>query len=307
MKALIIGAAGFVGGYLIDALKTAGYDVYATKLKHENIDVGVSVYNLDLTDFSEVCNLLNEIKPDMIYHLAAQSSVKLSWEKPQMTANINILGAINLFEAVSLQSPFSKVLVVGSSEEYGDIDYARAVSEKAVPQPKNIYALTKLTQEKLAEIYVKAYNLHIVTTRSFNHIGPRQSSQFVVADFCNQVACIEKGKRKPVITVGNLDSYRDFSDVRDVVRAYIVLSEKGNAGEVYNVGRGEAIQIKEILNIILSMTESKIEICVDTAKFRPIDVPSIKADISKIGKLGWTPEISVKKSISDTLNYFRGL
>lgn len=307
MKALIIGAAGFVGGYLIDALKAVDFDVYATKLKHENIDGGVNVYNLDLTDFSDVCELINEIKPDVIYHLAAQSSVKLSWEKPQMTANINILGAINLFEAVRLHSPSSKVLVIGSSEEYGDIDYECAVNEECVPQPKNIYALTKLTQEKLAEIYVRAYNLHIIMTRSFNHIGPRQSSQFVVADFCNQVASIEKGKHKPIITVGNLDSYRDFSDVRDVVRAYIVLSEKGYAGEVYNVGSGETIQIKEILNIILSMSESKIEISVDAAKFRPIDVPSIKADISKIKKLGWKPEISVKKSVSDTLDYYRGI
>ncbi len=307
MKALIIGAAGFVGGYLIDALKAVDFDVYATKLKHENIDGGVNVYNLDLTDFSDVCELINEIKPDVIYHLAAQSSVKLSWEKPQMTANINILGAINLFEAVRLHSPSSKVLVIGSSEEYGDIDYECAVNEECVPQPKNIYALTKLTQEKLAEIYVRAYNLHIIMTRSFNHIGPRQSSQFVVADFCNQVANIEKGEHKPIITVGNLDSYRDFSDVRDVVRAYIVLSEKGYAGEVYNVGSGETIQIKEILNIILSMSESKIEISVDAAKFRPIDVPSIKADISKIKKLGWKPEISVKKSVSDTLDYYRGI
>ncbi len=307
MKALIVGAAGFVGGYLIKALDEKNYDVYATKLKSEDVLSAAKVYDLDISDFSGVCTLLDEINPDVIFHLAAQSSVKVSWDKPQLTANVNIIGAINLFEAIRLNCPSAKVLVIGSSEEYGDIDYSFAVNEDVVPEPKNIYALTKLTQEQLARIYVKAYGLHIVLTRSFNHVGPRQSVQFVLADFCNQVACIEREEQKPFIVVGNLNAYRDFSDVRDVVRAYLVLIERGLDGEVYNVGSGKAFQIKEMLNMVLSLGKIKIKVVVDSAKFRPIDVPKIQADISKIQKLGWKPEISLIQSISDTLDYYREL
>ncbi len=305
MKALIIGAAGFVGGYLIDILNEKNFDVYATKLPYENIQSDVKVYNLDLFDFAAICSLLDKIKPDVIFHLAAQSSVQVSWSKPQLTANVNIIGAINLFEAVRAKCLSAKVLAIGSSEEYGDIDYSNAVNEEVVPEPKNIYALTKFTQEQLARIYVQAYGLRISMTRSFNHIGPRQSVRFVVADLCNQVACIERGERSPLISIGNLSSYRDFSDVRDVVRAYVLLAEKGIDGEVYNVGSGKAVQIKEILDLILSLAKTKIAVKDDPAKFRPIDIPRIEADISKIKNIGWSPEIPLKQSVLDTLDYYR--
>lgn len=306
MKDLIIGAAGFVGSYLIALLNSENHTVYATILPHEKLNCNAQIIHLDICNYNLICKVINEVKPDVIYHLAAQSSVKLSWEKPNLTAQINILGAINLFEAVRVYSPYTKVIVIGSSEEYGEIDYREAVKEETVPNPSNIYALTKYSQEGIAKIYVKAYGLNIVLTRSFNHIGPGQSPQFVVADFCNQVANIEKGLQENVIKVGNLGAYRDFSDVRDVVRAYLILAKRGVSGEIYNVGRGKSIQINEILNILLTLSKVNIQIEIDKNKFRPIDVPNICADITKINQIGWRPKISLKQSITETLNYFRG-
>ncbi len=307
MKSLIIGAAGFVGGYLIESLQNKGEDIYATKLPFETIPYSVHTVDLDITDYNEVVGALEKIKPDYVYHLAAQSSVKLSWAKPQLTVDINIKGAVNVFEAVKNVCPNAKIVVIGSSEEYGEIDYRSSVHEQIEPRPQNIYALTKYTQEKIAEIYVKAYGLNIVLTRSFNHFGPRQSSQFVVADFCNQVARIEKDQQEPIIKVGNLNAYRDFTDVRDVVEAYICLAKYGESGSVYNVGSGQALQIKQILDCILSFSTKRIKVVVDETKFRPIDVSNIKADITKIKSLGWQPQILLEQTIMDTLNYYRGL
>lgn len=306
MKALIIGAAGFVGEYLVHALQNVGYEVFATKLKHETLNFSsVSVLDLDIADFLQTKEVLTTVLPDVVFHLAAQSSVKLSWERPQLTANINIVGAINVLEAVRATSKNIRVLLIGSSEEYGAIDYTQAVREDFIPVPKNIYALTKHAQEQLAEIYNKAYSLDVVMTRSFNHIGPKQAHQFVVADFCHQVALIEKGLQDPIIRVGNLSAYRDFTDVRDVVAAYITLVEKGISGEVYNVGSGIPVQIKTILETILSFANRKIDIVVDQNKFRPIDIPYIYADVSKLKKLGWEPKCSIKESIREILSYER--
>ena len=306
MKALIIGAAGFVGEYLIHALQNVGYEVFATKLKHETLNIGeVSVLDLDITDFLQTKEVLTTVMPDVVFHLAAQSSVKLSWERPQLTANINIVGAINVLEAVRVASKNIRLLLIGSSEEYGAIDYTQAVREDFIPVPKNIYALTKHAQEQLAEIYNKAYGLDVVMTRSFNHIGPKQAHQFVVADFCHQVALIEKGLQDPIIRVGNLAAYRDFTDVRDVVTAYITLVEKGECGEIYNVGSGVPIQIKTILDIILSISNKQIDVVVDPSKFRPIDIPYIYADVTKLKKLGWEPKYSIRNSIEEILSYER--
>lgn len=291
---------------MIDALYGRGHGVYATKLPFENIsNKNATVCDLDITDRKQTEDLICEVKPEVIFHLAAQSSVKVSWEKPQLTANINILGAINLFEAVRKINKEIKIIVIGSSEEYGCVDYSKAISEEALPDPQNIYALTKYSQELLAKIYCDAYCLKIIMTRSFNHFGPRQSRQFVVADFCGQVADIEREVCEPVIKVGNLSAYRDFTDVRDIVEAYILLAEKGEAGGIYNVGSGKAIQIKDILSAVIKLSCADIQVITDKSKFRPVDIPKIEADITKIRRLGWEPKIPLKKSLTDTLEYFR--
>lgn len=307
MKSLIIGAAGFVGEYLINELLSFNDEVYATKLANENIKASsnVKIYDLDILNENNIKEVLEEIKPDCIYHLAAQSSVALSWKKPKLTAEINIIGSINLLEAVRMYLPNTKVLLVGSSEEYGKIDYSKRVDENIKSNPQNIYAITKMTVEQIGKIYANAYNLNIYMTRSFNHIGPNQSRQFVVADFCNQVVDIEKGIQEPVIRVGNLKSKRDFTDVRDIVKAYRIIMEKGQNGEVYNVGSGNSMSIEEILNMILNNSKKEIKVEIDSARFRPIDVEKIEADITKINSLGWNRTYKLEDTIKDILNSLR--
>lgn len=308
MKCLVIGAAGFVGGYLIDELKSQNYEVYATKLAHETVlNTNAEVIDLDITKPNAVQEIIEKINPEVIFHLAAQSSVKISWEKPALTANINIIGAINIFESVKNFNKNIKIIVIGSSEEYGKIDYSEPVTEDTNTNPSNIYAITKLTQEQIAKTYVSAYGMDIVMTRSFNHIGAKQLPNFVVADFCNQVARIEKGLQEPIIRVGNLSASRDFTNVKDVVSAYVILAKNGVAGEIYNVGSGEPVKIEDILNIILSYSSAKIKVEIDSSKFRPIDVPVICADVKKLQSLGWKRKISLSNSIEEVLNYYRNL
>ena len=306
MRSLIIGAAGFVGYYLANELLNNGDEVYCTKLNHEKIDNSkAKVVDLDICDAMAVKTVLAEVKPDAIYHLAAQSSVALSWKRPALTAQINIVGTINVLEAAREIVPEARILLVGSSEEYGPINLDRQIKEDDISNPKNIYALTKLSVEHLGKMYAQAYKMNVFMTRSFNHIGPRQIPQFVVADFASQVAKIETGEQEPIIRVGNLESYRDFTDVRDIVCAYRIIVNKSQTGEVYNVGSGHAIKIRDILDLLLSESKVKISVEIDKSRFRPIDIKKIEANVSKIESLGWTRRYAIKDTIIDVLNYFR--
>lgn len=308
LKSLVIGAAGFVGGYLLNELKTTGRETVATHLATEKLNVSADrELILDVTDSEATTTLIASEKPDEIYHLAAQSSVKLSWDKPSLTLNVNLLGALNVLEACRKADCSPTVLMIGSAEEYGKVVPSQCpISESVVAAPENIYALSKAAQGTLASIYAKAYGMRIISVRAFNHTGPMQSTAFVIADFCSQVASIEKGEREAVMHVGNLEAKRDFTDVRDIVRAYVALAEKGIAGEVYNVGSGKAISIRQALDVILSNARCKIEVQSDPMRMRPSDVPLHCADITKIQNCtGWTPTIPFEKTITDTLNYFR--
>ena len=309
MKALVIGAAGFVGGYLIDCLKNEfGYEVYGTKIVSQNFaHPDVAVFDLDIMQKGEIDTLLSKIRPDAIFHLAAQSSVALSWKNPQLTVDINIKGTLNLLESVRELDYKPRVLLIGSGEEYGSSGAnAGQIGEETVLKPGNVYAATKAAQNMLGAIYAKAYALEILNVRAFNHIGPKQAENFVVSDFCKQVAEIEAGKREPVMRVGNLSAYRDFTDVRDVVRAYALLAQKGKAGETYNVGSGKAVQIQSVLDKIIARAKKKIEVRVDEAKLRPVDVPKIEADVGKLtGETGWKPLCSIDDTIGDVLDWWR--
>ncbi len=309
MKAMIIGAAGFVGPYLAEAIKNNMFcDVVVTKLRNESLQIpNTKEINLNILNEKEIDEVLDAERPDYIFHLAAQSSVALSWKNPKLTVNVNIVGAINLLNAIRKLDYNPRVLIVGSGEEYGRVTESDIpIDENTILNPSNVYAVTKSCQNMMATIYAEAYGLQLIMTRSFNHIGPKQVSQFVVADFCSQVVKIEKGLQQPIIRVGNLSAKRDFTDVRDVVKAYTRLIQYGNPRETYNVGSGHALPIQEILNIILSKTDVKIKIEVDSEKLRPVDVPIIEADISKIfNDTGWKPEISFEQTIEDTLQYWR--
>ena len=284
MKALIIGAAGFVGGYLIRELSAAGWEVHATCLPIERINEDCPSYPLDILKKEDITAILDEISPDIVYHLAAQSSVSVSWKRPQLTAEINVIGTINLLEALrEAKKQNIRTMLIGSGEEYGYIrEGACPLSESEPLNPGNIYAATKACQGMIGEIYARAYKMDIIMVRAFNHSGPAQSNIFVISDFCRQIAEIEKGLREPVISVGNLSAKRDFTDVRDVVRAYRLLGEKGVSGTVYNVGRGRAVEIQFILDTALSFAKLPIEVRQDPNRMRASDIPLIEPDVSRI-------------------------
>lgn len=311
MKALIIGGAGFVGNYLARFLKdNLEWDVTITKLSKGKIEEEtheVKCCDLDVLDAERVKKVLTEISPDYIFHLAALSSVRASWDYPGLTVDVNIKGVINVLEGIRCLPYSPKILLVGSGEEYGYVRPEEVpICEDNTLRPGNIYAASKAAQNMIGKIYADAYAMNIIMVRAFNHFGPGQSPIFVVSDFCKQVAQIEKGMQEPTLYVGNLDAKRDFTDVRDVVKAYAKLINDGVSGQVYNVGSGKAISIEALLNIILSLSTKEIKVVIDQEKIRPVDVPIIQADVTKIYKdTGWYAENDVVATIEDTLNYWR--
>ncbi len=309
MKALIIGAAGFVGNYLIKHIQeTYDWELAATKLENETLEYdNIQVYNLNILYKEEITALLKEMQPDYIFYLAAQSSVSLSWKNPLLTVDINIKGCLNLLECLRELEQNPRILLIGSGEEYGYIQPEDTpVKETTVLAPGNIYAATKACQNMLGTIYARAYNMNIILVRAFNHVGPGQTPTFVVSDFCRQVALIENGKQAPVIKVGNLEAMRDFTDVRDVVRAYGMLIQKGVKGYTYNIGSGHAVRIRSLLENILKLSTVPITVEIDSAKLRPLDIPIIEADISKLTEcISWKPEIPQIQTLQETLGYWR--
>ena len=311
MKALIIGGAGFVGNYLIKHLKNdLKWDVFVTKMAHEKLNnEDMESFDIDILDKDQIKEVFEKVKPDYIFHLAAQSSVALSWKNPSLTIDVNVKGSVNVLDMVRGLDYKPRVLLIGSGEEYGHIKPEESpIVEDNVVRPGNIYAATKACQNMIGKIYADGYDLDIMMVRAFNHIGPNQAPMFVVADFCKQVAEIERGEKEPIIYTGNLSAKRDFTDVRDVVRAYGLLIQKGKKGETYNIGSGHAIAIQEILNRILEFSKTKIKSEVDPSKIRPVDVPIIEADTTKIRACtGWTPDISLDTTLLETLEFWRNI
>lgn len=306
MRALITGGNGFVGKLLAKKLLENNYNVAVTDIVESNVSNEYKTYQLNILDKERVKGVIEDFNPDVIFHLAAQSSVASSWKEPDKTIDINISGTLNILEVLKNTEYKGKLLLIGSSEEYGSINYSKPVVEDSILKPGNIYAATKVMQEMLGNIYYKAYDLKILMTRSFNHIGAGQAPIFVVSDFAKQIAEIEKGLREPVIKVGNLEAERDFTDVHDVVEAYILLAEKGVCGETYNVGSGNAVKIEKILSNLLAKSNKCITIEIDKSKFRPVDIPVIRADISKLqAHTGWKPVVNIDNSLQDVLDYWR--
>lgn len=308
MKALVIGAGGFAGPYLVKALLQEGYDVLATKLSFENVEVpGCETADLNVTDARQVKEVLSSAQPDVVFHLAAASSVARSWKNIDKTFEINVNGCIHVLDAVRALEKKARILLIGSSEEYGFTAGAKMpVNEEAPIHPANPYAISKYSQTCLGRMYHRAFGTDVVMMRAFNHIGPGQPEGFVVPDFCRQIVQIERGQVPPVIRVGNLSAKRDFTDVRDIMHGYVLCSQHGRAGEVYNIGSGRSVAISEILNQLLSLSHVKISVEIDPSRLRPSDVPEVVADVSKItGDTGWRPRISLEQSLSETLEYWR--
>jgi GDP-4-dehydro-6-deoxy-D-mannose reductase len=309
MKAMLIGGSGFVGKHLALHLASSyDWEIVITGLPGEREDVehnGVGRFvPLNIMEKEQIQALLEKERPQYIFHLAAQSSVAASWASIDNTIDINIKGSTNLLEAIRAVKVYDpKILMIGSGEEYGRLpEGTRIVSETTVPRPANPYAMTKATQTMLGQLYANAYRMHIIIARPFNHIGPGQREGFVVSDFCKQVAEILAGK-EPVVYVGNLTAARDFTDVRDVVRAYSLLIQHGIPGEIYNIGSGNAIPIQTVLDEVIRLSGVEVSIKHDPKKFRPVDYPSIAADISKLQRIiNWKPEIPLARTITDSLS-----
>ena len=307
MRALIIGVAGFVGKHLVNELKCTGWDVAGTKLPMETVDLDIPLHELDILDADAVSDLLEMVRPDFIFHLAAQSSVGVSWKEPALTVDVNVKGVINLLEAVRAAVKPPGVMLIGSGEEYGYVlSEELPVNEDTALRPRNVYAGTKIAQGMLGQVYARAYNLKIIIVRAFNHIGPGQTDAFVVPAFCKQVAGIEVSGSEGIIRVGNLDAKRDFTDVRDIVKAYRLLAENGESGEIYNVGSGVSVSISAILDMIIDLSDAKITIEQDPERMRPSDTPDVRADISKLTACtGWEHEIPLETTIMDVLDEWR--
>lgn len=309
MKALITGAAGFVGGHLIECLRLAGWEAAATRLPSETLNVDLPVYELDILNPDDIKTLLASYQPDCVFHLAAQSSVKVSWTRPTTTVDINVNGAINLLQEAITAPIRPRILLIGSSEEYGKVSPEQLpVNEETPLRPDNVYAASKAMQGMLGRIYADAYGLETISVRAFNHIGPGQSEAFALSGFCKQAAMIEAGLCPPVIKAGNLDAKRDFTDVRDIVEAYRMLAEKGQVGSTYNVGSGKAVALKDALSMILSLSTADITVEQDPSRMRPSDVPVMEADVSRLSALtGWRPRIPLETTLSDMLEYWRNI
>jgi GDP-4-dehydro-6-deoxy-D-mannose reductase len=256
---------------------------------------------------SSVRDVLGEVRPDWIFHLAAQSFVPTSWTAPTESLYTNIIGQLNIFEAVKKLHIMPRIQLACSSEEYGMVyENELPIRETNPLRPLSPYAVSKVGQDMLGYQYFMSFKLPVIRTRGFNHEGPRRGPVFVCSDFAKQIADIEQGRRPPVIRVGNLEARRDFTDVRDVVRAYWLALEKGEAGEVYNICSGRAWTIRAMLDLLLGMTKAKVKVEPDVARMRPSDVPVLLGDAGRFKKAtGWEPTIPFETTLQDLLEYWR--
>lgn len=309
---LITGATGFAGAYLAKLLAEKNdsslhgtcFSSYTGPLS----DI-MTLYQVDMTKKEQVQALIASVKPDEIYHLAAHTSPAESFKDPEGTLMNNILSELHLFQAVKETNPQARVLTISTAEIYGGVSPSDLPIDEDTPlRPGSPYAVSKIAQDYLGFQFYQSEKLQIIRVRPFNHIGPGQVAKFVVPSFAKQIAEIEKGKQEPVMKVGNLEGKKDFTDVRDIVKAYALLMEKGEAGDVYNLGSGKSVAIKTILDTLLSFTKTSISVERDDALYRPLDTPEVICDATKIMDLtGWKPEIPLEQSLEEALEYFRKL
>ena len=313
MRVLVTGAGGFVAAHLVEFLRTEQPQaaVFGTARPQTSIARGpagdITSVEADLNDPAAAERVVNEVAPDRIVHLAGQSSVHRSWIEPGATLRINVLGLANLLDAVRKRGLRPGVLVVGSAEEYGMVDPSEMpLPETTSLRPSSPYAVSKVAQAALAQLYGPAGGMKVVLTRTFPHTGPGRGETFAESSFARQIAEIEAGLRAPVLSVGNLEAVRDYTDVRDVVRAYWALLEAGRAGEAYNVCSGRGRRIQEMLDMLLACSSVRVEVKVDPKRLRPSDVPVLVGDPSKLQTdTGWTPRIPLEQTLGDLLENWR--
>ena len=315
-KVLITGITGFVGSHLADyLLANTNYKVFGLKrvnsqLRNISHIIGkVTLINGELIDQTSLINLLRISKPDYIYHLGALSWVKPSWDMPAAYMYVNAIGTINLFEALRVTGLKPRILVSCTPEEYGDVPKEKIpITEETILHPVNLYAASKAAQDAVCLAYQASYKFEVIRTRAFNHEGPRRDILGAISSFAYQIAKIERGLQEPIVKVGNIEAKRNFTDVRDMVRAYYLAMEKGIPGELYLMGSNQIYTIKECLEMLISLSTKKgeIEYKVDPQRVRPTELRLLIGKFDKFEKLtGWKPKISLSDTLKSTLNYWR--
>jgi GDP-4-dehydro-6-deoxy-D-mannose reductase len=314
MRILITGITGFVGSHLAEYALDRGAEVvgalrWRSNTEHiEHVGDRITLIQSEVRDLSSARDLVARARPDYLVHLAAQSFVGASWQTPSETLMTNAIGQMNLFEAIRQLGSQARFLVIGSSEEYGLVYPDELPIRETNPfRPLSPYAVSKITQDLMGFQYWKSYGLDIVRARAFNHTGPRRGADFSTSSFAKQIAEIEAGVRERVVAVGDLKPCRDFTDVRDVVRGYWDLLERGAAGDVYNLCSGVEWSIERVLNFLLSQsTVTDIDVRSDPARLRPSDIPVLRGSFEKIERaVGWRPRIPLEQTLGDLLEYWR--
>jgi GDP-4-dehydro-6-deoxy-D-mannose reductase len=313
VRVLITGISGFAGSHLADyllaqpepALELVGVSKHGGE--HAPTHSRIRFVVGDLSDPRFTADLLAQISPDRIYHLAAQAFVPVSWQDPWATLENNIRAQTNLLHIAAQKNLPARILIVGSNEEYGRVTPADLPIDEDTPlRPDSPYGVSKITQDYLGLQYFLSHQLHIVRVRPFNHIGPRQNERFVASNFAKQIAEIEAGRRPAKLCVGNLDAQRDFTDVRDMVRGYVLALEHGQAGDVYNIGSGKPRAIRELVEIYRQLSRVPFEIEFDPQRMRPSDTPVSYCDATKIKRVtGWEPQIRFARTLRDILEDWR--
>lgn len=307
MKVLVTGAGGFVGKHLLRALLDKNHIVAALGIGCQALkDMPVALYEANILDFIAVLESMKAFNPDAIIHLAAQSNVPKSWDMPEETTQINIIGTVNVLKAFRNVNINGKFINIGSGDEYGlTASKCSLLTEDMKCEPQNPYAISKWCAEQMTLQLGKLYGLNVISTRSFNHFGPYQQNGFVVSDFASQIAAIVLGKQKPEIKVGNVEVARDFLYVGDVVNAYVALLENDVESGVYNVASGRSMIIKDILKTLIKLSNKEVEIIVDDNKVRKYDVKSFAGDNSKILKAtNWKHDNNIENKLKYTLDYW---
>jgi GDP-4-dehydro-6-deoxy-D-mannose reductase len=313
MKAFITGINGFAGSHLTEFLLGKGYEVSGLifeKNKTEKVSgfiKKIRLYEGDVKDYGLLKDVLEESHPEEIYHLAGLSHVQHSWKNEWETYKVNFLGTYNLLEAIKELRLNAKVLIVGSSDEYGKVKPDQLPIREDYPlMPLSPYGVSKACQELLALRYARSEGIHVVVVRAFNHTGPRQEPYFVCSDFAKQIVEADMELRQPVINVGDLMSERDFTDVRDVVEAYYLLLKKGKSGDVFNVCSGKALSIRWVLDRLLGFSNKVLTIKEDPKRLRSVDITVRVGDNNKIKEAtGWQPEIPMEKTLEDLYKYWQ--
>ncbi|MCL5439127.1 MAG: GDP-mannose 4,6-dehydratase [Patescibacteria group bacterium] len=315
-KVLITGVTGFVGSHLVDyLLKNTNYKVFGLKRVNSqlrnisHIAKKITLINGELIDQTSLVNALIISKPDYIYHLAALSWVKPSWDMPAAYMQVNAIGTINLFEALRATNCKARILVSCTPEEYGDVPKEQIpITEETILAPVNLYAASKAAQDAVCQAYYASYKFEIIRTRAFNHEGPRRDILGALSSFAYQIALIERGLQKPTVKVGNLNAKRNFTDVRDIVEAYCLAIEKGIPGEMYLIGSNQIFTIKKCLQMLISLSsmKEKIRYEVDPIRIRSTELRILIGKFDKFEKLSkWKPKISFRETLKSILDYWR--